>query len=456
MQDNNSQNRGNEFWDVVQNAINTGDYRELSDKVKDTVNVTADEIRNIKDDFLDSFFGSSTSRTPTKTNKSYYEQSQWNSGRNSANQTTNHSPRNSATTSGANSDAQTNYNTQTNSGAQTNYNVRPNYNTRTKVTVSKPKYTLYAKNPQGKVSGLVQMILGFGMVTVALPADIILFTALMAFSGVGSSILSALAIVLMSVFLGGGVVLGVMGLKKWNFVKRFQEYVKIVGNRGYCEIKEIQQRTGRTKNAIIKDLKRMIGQRMFLQGHLDQKETCLMVTHDMYKQYLDVEKQAKERALLQQAEQARLNQIPEACRTILEEGKAYILFIRDCNDKLPGEVISTKLDRLELIITRIFAEVEAKPALAGDLRRFMNYYLPTTKKLVQAYYDLEQEPISSENMMKTKKEIEDTLDTINQAFENLLNSFFDTKALDISSDISALNTMLAQEGLTKTEFEMKK
>ena len=57
MQDKNSQNKGNEFWNVVQNAINTGDYHELSDKVKQTVNVTADEIRNIKDDFMDSFFG---------------------------------------------------------------------------------------------------------------------------------------------------------------------------------------------------------------------------------------------------------------------------------------------------------------------------------------------------------------------------------------------------------------
>ncbi len=448
MQDNNSQNRGNEFWDVVQNAINTGDYRELSDKVRDTVNVTADEIRNIKDDFLDSFFGTSTPRTPTKTKKNYYEQSQWNAGKNS---TTDYSAENQGNVGRTHFGNQTNYNAQMNHGAKTNYNVRPNYNPRTNVAVSRSKNALYARNPQGKTSGLVQMILGFGLAAVAFPVDIILLVGLV----LSGSFLATLAILLMSAFLGGGIALGVSGLKKWNFVKHFRQYVQIVGNRGYCEIKELQMRTGRTKSAIIKDLKCMIGQRLFLQGHLDQKETCLIVTHDMYKQYLEVEKQAKERELLQQAEQARLEQVPEACRSILVEGKSYILFIRDCNDKLPGEVISTKLDRLELIITRIFAEVEAKPALAGDLRRFMNYYLPTTKKLVQAYLDLEQEPISSENMKKTKKEIEDTLDTINLAFENLLNSFFDTKALDISSDISALHTMLAQEGLTKKDFEMK-
>ena len=86
----------------------------------------------------------------------------------------------------------------------------------------------------------------------------------------------------------------------------------------------------------------------------------------------------------------------------------------------------------------------------------MNYYLPTTRKLVDAYRDLDREPIAGESIVKTKKEIEDTLDTINQAFENLLNSFFEEKALDISSDISVLHTMLAQEGLTGKDFDIKK
>ena len=56
------------------------------------------------------------------------------------------------------------------------------------------------------------------------------------------------------------------------------------------------------------------------------------------------------------------------------------------------------------------------------------------------------------NIANTKKEIEHTLDTINQAFELLLDSLFQDKAWDISSDISVLNTMLAQEGLTKRDF----
>ena len=55
----------------------------------------------------------------------------------------------------------------------------------------------------------------------------------------------------------------------------------------------------------------------------------------------------------------------------------------------------------------------------------------------------------------TKKEIEATLDTLNTAFENFLDSFFEEKAWDISSDITVLQTMLAQEGLTGKDFEQK-
>lgn len=78
----------------------------------------------------------------------------------------------------------------------------------------------------------------------------------------------------------------------------------------------------------------------------------------------------------------------------------------------------------------------------------MDYYLPTTSKLLHAYIDLDRQGIAGENIKSTKKEIEDTLDTVNAAFERLLDSLFEDTAWDISSDISVMKTMMAQEGLT--------
>ena len=79
----------------------------------------------------------------------------------------------------------------------------------------------------------------------------------------------------------------------------------------------------------------------------------------------------------------------------------------------------------------------------------MSYYLPTTLKLLQAYQEFDAQPIQGENIKSAKTEISDTLDTITVAFKNLLDSLFEHEAMDISTDISALETMLAQEGLTE-------
>ena len=83
----------------------------------------------------------------------------------------------------------------------------------------------------------------------------------------------------------------------------------------------------------------------------------------------------------------------------------------------------------------------------------MNYYMPTTWKLLDSYRSFEKEPIQSENIQKTKREIDKTLDTINNAFETLLDDLFQSTAWDISSDISVLETMLAQEGLTGNKMK---
>ena len=85
----------------------------------------------------------------------------------------------------------------------------------------------------------------------------------------------------------------------------------------------------------------------------------------------------------------------------------------------------------------------------------MSYYLPITRKLVDAYQELDAQQVEGENIRKTKQEIEDSLDTVNHAFENLLDSFFQDTAWDISSDISVLHTMMAQDGLMKRDFKAR-
>ena len=235
---------------------------------------------------------------------------------------------------------------------------------------------------------------------------------------------------------------------------RFRDYVRVIGNKGYCAIEDLARATGKKTAYVKKDLQDMIKRGYFLEGHIDAAQTTLIVDNETYRQYEEAEEARKTR----EAEAARWKQETKGCsdevQKILTEGDAYIRHIHECNDAIPGEVMSEKLAKLEDIMRRIFEQVKKQPESADELHKFMTYYLPTTTKLIDAYRDLDGQPEYGTNVANTKKEIESTLDTINEAFENLFDSLFEDTAWDISSDISTMKVMLQQEGLTKnTDFQ---
>ena len=306
---------------------------------------------------------------------------------------------------------------------------------------------------------------------------------------------------ILAVFTGLNLWMGVAGGRRLGLANRFQRYAAMLGNRTYCMIEELASGTGKTIDYIRKDLKKMLRKGFFPEGHLDRKEMCLITDNETYQQYLLTPQEADRRAVFGEAawsaenagassgpvsgrsgntesglnsgqssdnggnkgrdfeeksrtqangnSQTSLNQ---ECSRLIDEGRRYIAHIRECNDRIAGEEMSAKLDRLELVVTRIFREVERRPELAPELRKMMSYYLPTTQKLIDAYCQFDEQPIRGQNIDSTRKEIESALDTINQAFENLLDGFFENTAWDISSDISVLHTMFAQEGLTGKDF----
>ncbi|MFR4804472.1 MAG: 5-bromo-4-chloroindolyl phosphate hydrolysis family protein [Eggerthellaceae bacterium] len=116
-----------------------------------------------------------------------------------------------------------------------------------------------------------------------------------------------------------------------------------------------------------------------------------------------------------------------------------------------GEDISRTIDQIEHTYAPS-SNARRIPQVINDLDRLMDYYLPTTVKLLDAYKELDAQPIQGENIQKSKKEIEAALDTLSTAFEKLLDSVFKEMAWDVSTDISVLHTVLAQEGLVEDPF----
>lgn len=138
-------------------------------------------------------------------------------------------------------------------------------------------------------------------------------------------------------------------------------------------------------------------------------------------------------------------------REILEltqEGENYIREVRAANDRIPDHAMTAKLDRLEQIMRNIFENVKKHPESARDIRRMIDFYLPTIQKLLDAYIELDSQSGHLDNVKRTKAQIEDSMDIINDAFEKLLNDLFQNVLFDVSSDISVMETMMRQDGLS--------
>jgi hypothetical protein len=252
-------------------------------------------------------------------------------------------------------------------------------------------------------------------------------------------------IAMASLAAGGGLMAG--GIKNLNQVSRFKAYRKLLGQKTHCTLEKLARGVGKPVKFVRKEVTAMIDRGLFPEGHMDREGTMLIISDETYRLFetsrLQLEQRQREEAQKQLTAPA-----DSRVQQVLDRGNTFITEIRRCNDAIPGQEISAKIDNLEQIVRRIFDRARANPEIVPDLKKMMDYYLPMTVKLLNAYADMDAQPVQGENIRNAKAEIEGTLDTLNLAFEKLLDSLFADTALDVSSDISVLQSMLAQEGLT--------
>ncbi len=142
------------------------------------------------------------------------------------------------------------------------------------------------------------------------------------------------------------------------------------------------------------------------------------------------------------AAKSRIDYSEELERTLNE--------LYDLNEKIQDVPVSDRIDRIGVLTGSIFRVVIEKPERESDVRKFMNYYLPTTLKLLKAYSLMEAQSYQGENIKESRKRIEETLDMLIVAFERLLDKLFRDDALDIATDIDVLKTMVAGDGLSES------
>ena len=242
-------------------------------------------------------------------------------------------------------------------------------------------------------------------------------------------LLSALAMLV-----GGGAMLG-SGLAMNRSMKRYAQYLAVMGDRPAMSVEELARVTGFSQRRVTKDLQAMISKGFFGGKAYLNRELG----------YFFRSSQADEDWQRRQEEAEEASAPPKEA----EEGYSGILRnIRRANDRIADPALSAKIDRLEEVTAKIFQAVEADPKKRSSIDTFLNYYLPTTQKLLDSYAEFEATGVEGANLGQAKDRIEKTMDSIVAGFEHQLDELYKMDAMNVDSDIRVMETMLRRDTAT--------
>ena len=219
---------------------------------------------------------------------------------------------------------------------------------------------------------------------------------------------------------------------------------KIVGDAKYMYIQDIADALPCSYDKCCKHLENCIDEGLFgPDAYLDMRCKCLVVSQRP-------PEPTPAPAPKPEKQPEKQTDMPERDQymKILDE-------LRRVNDAIPDEEMSDKISRLEAVSAKIFEQAKSDPDKLPQMRKFMDYYLPTSLKLLNTYAELDNQGVEGENISESKRRIEQTMDTLVKAFENQLDRLFASDALDVSTDIDVMQNMLRADGLTDdTPFKL--
>ena len=248
-----------------------------------------------------------------------------------------------------------------------------------------------------------------------------------------------------ALFFAGGLAMLLAGIGGKNRRERILNYLGYIGTNEEIGLAHMAATFGVSVRKLCKDLRYMLSNGILPYGYLDLAEGKLYLTDEGYQA---PEREPSATAGTQSGETS--DGQGEA------EGRedAILREIRQVNDSIPDAAMRDKITRIEEITGKILAYQKSHPNRENQLRPFLNYYLPTTLKILRAYAQLEAQGIEGENITAATERIEGMMDQVVAGFEKQLDRLFQDDAMDITSDVQVLENMLKKDGLSGDNMTM--
>ena len=228
-----------------------------------------------------------------------------------------------------------------------------------------------------------------------------------------------------------GLAIGVYGRIRKKKAQRFENYLKLIGDKESVPIHYLADVMGIDYHKVIKDLREMIARGILQPAWLDLKTYRLMMTEYTETQAVRPEEKTEE---------------------AISRNDRILRQIRADNDLIADQEVSKKIDRIEDLTRKIFAILEQRPEKEAQLYNFMNYYLPTTLKALESYARLEAQGIETAAIREAKQKINHALDELADGYEKQLDKLFEDDVVDITADIDVMRKMLHKDGLKEDEI----
>ena len=239
--------------------------------------------------------------------------------------------------------------------------------------------------------------------------------------------------------------------KLWKRKKRsdYRSYVSVIGSRRVVPLAEFAAKLGKPASLVASDLRAMISKGYLgPDAYIDQSRGELVI-EAMESDYGYEEPPREEEHPAEEPPKAEPKSEPRHAAPKINEDdfEEKLRMIRDLNDEIADEEVSARIDRIGELTASIFTVVTQKPERMDEVKKFMNYYLPTTFKLLKSYSLMEKQSYQGANITASRRKIEEILDSLVKAFEQQQDRLFQSEALDVEADIEVLETMMAKDGL---------
>ena len=237
---------------------------------------------------------------------------------------------------------------------------------------------------------------------------------------------------------GAALLLGSGGLKRRQ--RRYATYLRTAGQKPAVPLAHLARAADVSEKRLEKDLDAMLEKGLWGENaYIDKGSGMLFRSQEAASAYFAAANAARQ---------------PQEAPAPAEGYDGVLHQIRDLNDRIADEALSAKIDRLEAVTGQIFKVIQEQPAKKDKASTFLNYYLPTTLKILNSYAQLENQGVEGENITATKQRIEGMMDMVVEGFERQLDKLFAGDMMDIAADITVMEQMMQGDGLADSEDQM--